>query len=136
MAEESGRRIVFAYVELNSALIELEKPGLRLRMSLDPPIDDEVASIAAEFRERLQEAEVLADVSWTLRVLGGDPARALDRLAQEVQAALIVVGGPRPGIVHRAEGLLSGSVGGWLARNQARPVLIVPVANDGRRSIN
>ena len=126
LARESGRHIVFAYVELNSALIEQENSGLRLRMSLDPPVDDEMASITSELRTRLGDSEALAGVTWTLRVLGGDPAQALDRLAQRVDASLIVVGGPRRGVAHRAESLLTGSVSGWLARNQKRPVLVVP----------
>ena len=46
MAIELDRQIVFAYVERNSTLIEQEQPGLRLRMSLDPPIDDEMAALA------------------------------------------------------------------------------------------
>lgn len=130
MAMELGRQIVFAYVERNSTLIEYEKPGLRLRMSLDPPIDDEMAAVAEGLRKSLGEATVLVDVLWRLNVLGGDPARAIDRLAHEVDARLIVLGGPRRGIAHRTERLLSGSVVGWLTRNQKRPLMVVPHSAD------
>jgi len=85
-----------------------------------------MAALAEGLREFLREATVLRKVRWTLRVLGGDPPRALDRLSQELNARLIVVGGPRPGITHRVEGLLGGSVGDWLARNQKCPVMVVP----------
>lgn len=126
MARELGRHIVFAYVERNSALIEQERPEVRIRMSLEPPVDDEMAAVGQRLREILSEATFLESVGWTLHILGGDPARAIDRLAQKLDARLIVVGGPRPGIAHRAESLLGASVGGWLARNQKRPVMVIP----------
>jgi nucleotide-binding universal stress UspA family protein len=65
-------------------------------------------------------------VEWTLRMLAGDPARALARLAAETNAPMIVVGTSERGFSHRLSEALNGSVGAWLSHHQSRPVLVVP----------
>lgn len=64
--------------------------------------------------------------AWTFRVLNGEVAQALGRLAEATDAAALIVGGQRPGRVARMGRLLEGSVSVSLTRLQARPVLIVP----------
>lgn len=125
-----GCDVVFAYVELNSALIELDPEGVRTSESLDPDVDDEMASIVRELRQTLADAFHDSPVRWSLRTLGGDPASALSRLAVEVDARVIVVGSRHPGIIHRVEELFSKSVAASLITGQTRPVLVVPA---GRR---
>ena len=81
LATGLGCEVVFAYVELNSALIELDPEGVRATESLDPEVDDEMASIVRELGLTLAAALRDSLVPWSLRTLGGDPASALSRLA-------------------------------------------------------
>lgn len=63
---------------------------------------------------------LLEGVTWSTRVLAGDPASALARLAERVDAELIIVGAPS-----RA-GALSRTISLRLAHLQQRPVVTVP----------
>ncbi|MFO7689780.1 MAG: universal stress protein [Cryobacterium sp.] len=67
-------------------------------------------------------------VRWSTRALAGDPARALDRLADTLDAGLIVVGTRHAGWRGSLHEFFSGSVGVNLAHRQHRPVVIIPLA--------
>lgn len=126
-AASFGCGVVFAYVELNSALVELDSTEPRTRESLDPEIDDEMAGVAAEVSDMLDAALADTDVSWSFRVLAGDPASALSRLAADLHSRMLVVGTRRHGGLHRVEEFFAGSVAKSLAMGQDRPVLLVPL---------
>lgn len=64
-----------------------------------------------------------AGVAHHQRVEAGDPRTALDRVANEVEAALLVVGSRGLGPMR---GLLLGSVAGHLVRYATRPIAVVP----------
>ncbi|WP_091180774.1 universal stress protein [Paramicrobacterium humi] len=89
-------------------------------------------SVATRITERVS-AVIVGQVAWDFRLLGGDPAHALSRLADECDARLIVVGGVRKGISHELEDLLSGSIAASLTRLQQRPVLVVPDDHTSRK---
>ena len=79
----------------------------------------------AEERAQVADALARAEVAWTYHEQRGDPARRLAELADEVDAAFLVVGGPHGGMMHH---LLGGeSVSRRLLHVQPRPVLVVPV---------
>jgi hypothetical protein len=59
-------------------------------------------------------------------VLNGAVALALSRLALSADAALLVVGGQRPGRIAAMGRMLEGSVSVELTRLQYKPVLVVP----------
>jgi nucleotide-binding universal stress UspA family protein len=67
-------------------------------------------------------------VHWRLHLATGDPAHVLQALADDCDAAVIVVGtrgcGTRPAL-HR---LVNGSVSSHLVHHAERPVLVVPCA--------
>ena len=126
-ARSFGCEAVFAYVELNSALVELEYTEPRTRDSLDPEIDEEMAGVAREVSDMLTEMLAGTDVTWSFRVLAGDPASALSRLAADLNSRMIVVGTRRHGGLHRVEEFFAGSLGKALATGQDRPVLLVPL---------
>jgi nucleotide-binding universal stress UspA family protein len=79
-------------------------------------------------RERERIAGTLAGTSapWTYHEQHGDPADQLAALANEVNAALIIVGATRHGVVHHLLG--SDSVPKRLLHVQSRPVVVVPPA--------
>lgn len=126
-----------AQVALHAA-IELAQ---RLRASLhvlhsitleDYGVDPETAEFD-EVRDRNLAAErsVIADslsgtdVPWTYHEEYGDPAARLARLADEVDAAYIVIGASHRGWLH-----VGGSVPKRLVRLQPRPVVVVPDPHD------
>ncbi|MCY1379677.1 Universal stress protein family protein [compost metagenome] len=82
--------------------------------------------MSEELRGAVGAACATKSVEWTLRILSGDPARALGRVAAEANASMIIVGTPERGLGHRLSAALNGSVAAWLTHHQDRPVLVVP----------
>lgn len=135
LADALGRPLVCAYVTEDSYLVEWDRPEAREDASLHPddvgPDDERVGlDLAARVTAVLGE-ETPVD-GWTLRLLGGDPAKALARLADEVDARLLVVGTHQRGFAHALEERLGGSVALKLARDQRRAVVVVPVTRSRR----
>ncbi|KRC58582.1 hypothetical protein ASE14_18650 [Agromyces sp. Root81] len=122
--------VIFAYVELNSALVELEYTEPRTRDSLDPEIDEEMSAVAAAISDMLTAALAESRVQWSFRVLAGDPASALSRLAADVGSRMLIVGTRRHGALHRVEEFFTGSLAKALAMGQDRPVLLVPMIQE------
>jgi nucleotide-binding universal stress UspA family protein len=121
-----GVHLICAFVDPASYLTEWEPEGTRYGTSLDP-----VRNVEAEFpaRQMLAGLEEILGVpggAWSFRVLNGEVAHALGRLAQSTDAAALIVGGQRPGRVARMGRILEGSVSVSLTRLQAKPVLIIP----------
>ena len=69
------------------------------RLSLHPDKDDDdIRSVTKDLKSVIVAAvRRVAPTEWTLRTLAGDPARALGRLAAEVNAPMIIVGTPERG---------------------------------------
>ena len=133
LATELGRPLLCAYVSEDSYLTEWDKPGEVAEESLHPT---EVGAGEGEAVLALTSAieSVLADAgadtaprAWSVRLLAGDPAKALGRLAAETGARLIVVGTHRRGFSNTLENWLAGSVGARLTHDQRTPVVVVPV---------
>lgn len=66
------------------------------------------------------------NVRWEARSVAGDPAKALARVAEQLDAQLIAIGTRRPGMRSRMEELMDGSIAVALSHKQSRPVLVVP----------
>lgn len=81
---------------------------------------DEIAEQFAGWCEAVRTAGV---DEWTPRLLDGAPVDTILRVADEVDASLLVVG--RQGSGKRPE-LLLGSTAHQIAENSPRPVLVVP----------
>jgi len=100
--------------------------GRGATVPLDPDeYDDDVDRSALEATAaRLRtDAQITVDV----RVLAGDPAKALARVAADTHAVLIVVGssnGPAAGL----KAALHGSTASFLMHHQLVPILVVPVS--------
>ena len=120
---------IFAYVQLNSALVELDSAGTRTAASLNPEVDTEMAGVAGELSGHLKSTLDGSAVRWAFHVLAGDPASALSRLAATTGARMFVVGTRRHGAMRRLEEFVSGSIAKELAMGQERPVLLVPMSD-------
>ena len=127
LAADLGLHLVCAYVDPASYLIEWEPDGLRAAASLDPASNDEAIFPSGQVLGRLEAFLGPPGTEWSFRVLNGEVAQALDRLADSTGASLLVVGGQRAGILAWMDRILEGSVSTVLVRAQHRPVLIVPV---------
>ncbi|MGN6425402.1 MAG: universal stress protein [Leifsonia sp.] len=141
LAAAIGRPLLCAHVGEDSYLTEWDRPGAREVASLHPGAAADLAAGAApgdDSAEQAAQEELAASIAraldgeqtgWTLRPLGGDPAKALARLADEVDARLIVVGTRQKGFAPALEEFLAGSVAAKLAHEQDRPVVVVPVSH-------
>lgn len=134
LADKMGVPLLCAYVDEASYLVEWDPARSAHRMSLHPDKDDaDVRAVNEELRGTVGSACAGKSVEWTLRILSGDPARALGRVAAEANAAMIIVGTPERGLGHRISAALNGSVAAWLTHHQDRPVLVVPARMGAHR---
>jgi len=121
-----GRALVVAHVDV-TRFVTYEDPDGTPHTA---PIDLSLTAASHELdRVRAAAEQHLAgvDISWTVRSLVGDPAMALKALADEVDAAVIVVGTRRRGFGETLREFFTGSVAARLAHRQHRPVLVVPL---------
>ena len=82
------------------------------------------AELAGRIRALAREEEVELE----FRELAGEVAHALGRLAEVLNADMIVVGTRRRGIGPTIHDFLSGSVAAHLAHRQHRPVVVIPLS--------
>lgn len=93
LAEALGAPLVFAYVEINSNLVEWELKDDIRGNSLHPrEIDDDMVEDVRDILRILDSAMAVTKIPWSVRVLAGDPGKALARLGNELHARMIVVG--------------------------------------------
>lgn len=133
LAVEFDRPLLCAYVSEDSYLTEWD-PSDVAGESLHPTEvgsgeGEAVLALSAAIDAALDGDPGKAP-TWALRLLAGDPAKALARLAAEVDARMIVVGTHRRGFSHTIENWLAGSVGAHLTHDQAVPVVVVPATKD------
>jgi hypothetical protein len=118
--------LICAFVDPASYLTEWEPAGVVDSSSLDPARNVEAEFPASQLLSGLEGILGPPGGAWSFRVLNGEVAQALGRLAESTDGAALIVGGQRPGRFARMSRLLEGSVSGSLTRLQARPVLIIP----------
>lgn len=123
-ARESGDALVFAHVRATSYLAEWDTPRDRRE---NPPVETRGDDLlTAELTSTISAIAGL-DTDWTLRLIDGDPPKALARLAEEINASRIIVGSRLPGFVNAVDEWLSRSVAMRLIHLQRRPVVVVPL---------
>lgn len=126
LAARLGAHLICAYVDPASYLTEWEPDRSRAGASLDPAFNTETDFPSDDVRDLLRTFLGPPGGEWSFRVLNGAVAPALGRLAENSAAALLIVGGQRPGRLAAMERMLEGSVSVGLASLQSRPVLVVP----------
>jgi hypothetical protein len=126
LAAGLDRHLICAFVDPASYLTEWGPEGSRTADSLDPAADDESQFPSGNVEQRLEAILGPPGEEWSFRPLNGDVCQSLGRLAESVGASMIIVGGPKPGVLARIDRLLEGSVPSCLVQTQRRPVLVVP----------
>jgi len=99
----------------------------------DLPIDPDAWNWEEQLDQRLAEnattARMLLDqlhAHWTYHAARGRPSDVIADLAEETDALMIILGGPRGGVLSFIETLAGQSVSHQLTSQHGRPVLIVP----------
>jgi nucleotide-binding universal stress UspA family protein len=89
--------------------------------------DLRVEDFDEELRARIAAALDPLQVRWSTRALaGGHPADALARLAEKIDAEMIIVGTRKPNFGGTLREFINGSVATRLAHRQHRPVVVIP----------
>lgn len=95
-------------------------------VSVDPDIVVSDDAYGADPLLGLERSMYDVGLPWSAVRAVGDPARELARVADEVGAAMIVVGARRTGLRGWASHLVGGTVAGRLVHDQRRPVVVLP----------
>lgn len=128
LARGLGADVVFAVVDVTERTATEVGGGTHLE-PMDPDdyrVGPSVQLLAVG--ETLQRLMADETVTWRVEHLGGDPSRELARLADCLDAVMIVVGTRQAGLRGRVAEFFNGSVAVSLAHHQPRPVLVVPGA--------
>ncbi|MDO2934121.1 universal stress protein [Paeniglutamicibacter sulfureus] len=127
LAGQLGRSILFAFVQPNSYLTEWDLKGNITDQSLHPgDLDDDMTADALGILDAIEAQMADCAIVWTLRILAGEPWKALARLASESRGSMIIVGTRKPGVGAQVSEWLGGATASHLAAHQHRPVLVVP----------
>lgn len=127
-AERFSANLVCASVDSTRYTIEGCPDGTVVTMPLNPDrFSDEQEAFDPGLREAIAETLRGRPVSWTVRMLAGGAAQELTRLADELDAAMIVVGTREAGLRGSLREFFNGSVAVQLAHGQHRPVVVIPL---------
>lgn len=126
-AAQFKTELVCAHVNPGRFATAESPDGSMLTAPIDPDFADE-REVAFDARLETALAEILADseVGWRPVVLAGDIATALGRLADTVDAAMIVVGTHERSFSGGIQELFNRSIAVNLAHKQLRPVVVIP----------
>lgn len=131
-ADRFGGELVCAHVTAGRFVVSERPDGSVVSAPIDPDYDDEREQVLdPALREHLAAVLGPTGVRWSARLLVGDTADALGRLADTLDAAMIVVGTHRHGLARGVQELFNRSVAVHLAHRQARPVVVVPARPGG-----
>ena len=127
-ADRFGADLICATVDSTRYTVVHGWDGGVVAMPIDPDLADEtVETFDADLHAAIAAVLDPRGVSWSTRALAGNPSHELARLAEEVGAAMIVVGTRESGIRESLREFFSGSVAVQLAHHQRRPVVVVPL---------
>lgn len=128
-AAHFGAELVCAHVDDSRYTVETRPDGSVLSMPIDPDTTDEAATeFDPELQDRIAVALEGTNVAWSTRALAGSPAQELDRLAEALDARMIILGVRRAGVRGSLHEFFNGSVAIQLSRRQHRPLVVVPRA--------
>lgn len=127
--------LVCAFVDASRYSVDRLPDGTVVSMSLDPDMpESRHEKIDPALRSELAAVLDGGNIRWSARALAGGPAQELARLANELDAKMIVVGTRERGMRGTLREFVNGSVAVQLAHRQHRPVVVIPlnpVGDDG-----
>lgn len=133
LAEALGSPIVFAYVQPNSYLVEWELKADIHGTSVNPQdIDEDMQADATEVLKVLESCMAGSQITWSFKMLAGEPGKALGRLGNDVHARYLVVGTRHKGFGAKLSELFNGSTAAHVLSQNSLPTLVVPVHHDER----
>lgn len=127
-------------VRLNAELVCAWADAERYRVEDNPdgsavslPFDPDLPELGEEefdpgLAEQIEKTLSALSLRWSVRALAGEPAHALARLAETLDAQLIVVGTRNATLRAEVKEFFAGSIAVHLVHRQHRPVLVVPLA--------
>jgi nucleotide-binding universal stress UspA family protein len=129
LARQFKAVLVCANVEAGSYVVAEHPDGSVESRPIDPDQPDwNTAVFNGGLAHRIHEVADQEGVRVEFRELAGDIAHALGRLAEVLDAEMIIVGSRRGGLRSTMHDFFGGSVAAHLAHRQPRPVVIVPLA--------
>ncbi|WP_345762891.1 universal stress protein [Diaminobutyricibacter sp. McL0608] len=129
LADDLDIPLVCANVDVNRYLVSSYVDGSVVALPYDPDLPEvEKATFDPELAANIRALLEPKGIRYRLEQLAGDPAWALTRLADEVDARYIVVGTREAGFRGSLREFFNGSVAVHLAHRQHRPVIVVPLA--------
>ncbi|GGF52405.1 hypothetical protein GCM10011519_27970 [Marmoricola endophyticus] len=128
LAVRLGARLVCVHADAGRVVVG-EEDGTEVTAPVDPDLEDTgPAAFPESLRERVEHALAVEGAAGEAREVAGEPGDALARVADLLDAEMIVVGTRRPGIRGAIGEFFEGSVAVHLSHRQHRPVLVVPQA--------
>ena len=131
LAAHFGAELVCVHVDATRYMVEALADGTIAAFPLDPEIPDLMPEVFdPEFELHLEHvlSGATVAVDWSVREVAGEPAQEISRVAEERDAALIVVGARQPGLRAGMREFFAGSVAVHLAHRQTRPVVVIPTS--------
>lgn len=134
-ARRFDAELICVHVDESKYTVDVRPDGSILSMPIDPDTTAEAsAEVDPDVDSAIASALQSSPVHWSARALAGSPAQELSRLAEAVDAVMIIVGVRRVGISGSLHEFFNGSVAIALAHRQHRPVVVVPLRTDAPRS--
>ncbi|MDI2035359.1 hypothetical protein PJL15_02490 [Paenarthrobacter nitroguajacolicus] len=129
VAASAGLALVFAYADVTVYPVDGTTGGPAAPIDPDGVDGDdaEAGNALDSLKKTIAEQLPSPDLQWSIVPLAGEPAKALAREAEELDASMIVVGTRQHGLTATLKDITAGSVARHLAHRQHRPVLVVPV---------
>ena len=128
LARQFKAVLVCANVEAGSYIVAEHPDGSVESRPIDPDQPDWNAAVFnGGLAHRIREVADKEGVRVEFRELAGDIAHALGRLAEVLDAEMIIVGSRRGGLRSTMHDFFGGSVAAHLAHRQPRPVVVVPL---------
>jgi nucleotide-binding universal stress UspA family protein len=127
-ARQFNAALVCANVEPGSYVVAEHSDGSVESRPIDPDQPDwNTATFDGSLAARVRDIADKEGVRVEFRELAGDIAHALARLAEVLNAEMIIVGSRRGGLRSSMHEVLGGSVAAHLSHRQPRPVVVIPL---------
>ena len=127
-ARQFDAGLVCAHVDAGAYVVTEHPDGSVESRPIDPDsVDWDNAVFDEALAHRIRSLARDQQVTVELRELAGDIAHALGRLAELLNAEMIVVGSRRGGLRSSMHEFFGGSVAVHLAHRQPRPLVVIPL---------